>query len=202
VSFDTLIIGGGAAGMSCALLLGSAYEKPYSRNKEVGIILHQKTSHLQNALFNNVLGLAPGSKGMDLLKIGKEQLAQLYPSVVQIEKEKVKEVVFEKEGFKVITNKTVYKALNVVIAVGYTNLMKIKGLESYIIPHKKSPISKNRIQLINEDHLVAPGLYVAGSLAGHRSQYAIACGSGTAVATDILTKWNGGEHTKVHDKLK
>ena len=81
-------------------------------------------------------------------------------------------------------------------------MLKIEGLETYIIPHKKSPAGKNRIQLKNEDHLVAPNLYVAGSLAGHRSQFAIACGSGAAVATDILTEWNKGRHTKVHDKLK
>ena len=63
------------------------------------------------------------------------------------------------------------------------------------------PAAKNRIQLINEDHLVRPGLYVAGTLAGHRSQFAIACGSGAAVATDILTEWNNGNHAMVHDKF-
>lgn len=202
MNFDTLIIGGGAAGMSCALVLGSAHKKSYASNKKVGIILHQKISHLQNALFNNVLGLAPGTRGLDLLESGKKELKNLYPEVIQIEKEKVKEILFLENGFEVITNKSHYKTLNLIVAVGYANLNQIKGLESFIIPHKKSPSSKNRIQLSNEDHLVKPGLYVAGSLAGHRSQYAIACGSGTAVATDILTKWNNGEHTKIHDKLK
>ncbi|MGA8854513.1 MAG: NAD(P)/FAD-dependent oxidoreductase, partial [Christiangramia sp.] len=62
-------------------------------------------------------------------------------------------------------------------------------------------LSKNRVQLKNEDHLVKTGLYVAGTLAGWRSQFSIASGSGAAVATDILTVWNNGEHTKVHDKL-
>ena len=59
--FDTLIIGGGAAGMSCALVIGSALKKPFAVGKKAGIIAHQKTSHLQNALFNNVLGLTPGT---------------------------------------------------------------------------------------------------------------------------------------------
>ena len=88
-----------------------------------------------------------------------------------------------------------------VLAVGYTSPFRISGLEEYLIPHSKAKISKNRIQLKNKDHLVKPGLYVAGTLAGWRSQYAIASGSGAAVATDILTAWNNGEHTKVHDKL-
>lgn len=45
------------------------------------------------------------------------------------------------------------------------------------------------------------GIYVGGVLAGHRSQLSIAAGSGAAVATDILTLWNDGNHTVVHDAL-
>lgn len=202
MNFDVLIIGGGAAGMSCALILGSAKEKSYAENKNVGIILHQKTSHLQNALFFNVLGLAPGTSGKEILKNGSVHLKSRYPHVLQIEKEKVLEIVSETNGFVVKTNQALYFSTEVVVAVGYTNLMKIKGLEKYIIPHKKAPAIKERIQLINSDHLIERGMYVAGSLAGHRSQYAIACGSGAAVATDILTGWNNGVHAVVHDKLE
>lgn len=202
MNFDVLIIGGGAAGMSCALVLGSGLSKPYAEGKKVGIILHQKASHLNNALFNNVLGINPGTAGKDILLSGPKQLKEQYPEVIQLEKEKVLEISFIEKGFRIITNKHEYSAGNVVIAVGYTNLMKIKGLEPYVMPHQKAKASKNRIQLKNTDHLVAPGLFVAGTLAGHRSQFAIACGSGAAVATDILTQWNKGEHTKVHDKLK
>lgn len=202
MDFDVLIVGGGAAGMSCALVLGSGLSKPFAEGKKVGIIIHQKASHLNTALFNNVLGVSPGTAGKVILDSGVVQLKVQYPEIVQIEKEKVVGIIPLDKGFKVVTNKQEYNADNVVIAVGYTNLMRIKGLEEYIIPHKKAKASKNRIQLKNIDHLVAPGLYVAGTLAGHRSQFAIACGSGAAVATDILTEWNNGEHTKVHDKLK
>lgn len=202
MDFDSLIIGGGAAGMSCALVLGSAKEKAYAQNKQVGILLHQKASHLQSAVFNNVLGLPAGTPGSKILKEGPVQLNQLYPHVTQIIREKVKEISPASSGFLITTNKNSYTAKNVVVAVGYSDLLKIKGLEDYIIPHQKSPLAKNRIQLRNEDHLVKPGLFVAGTLAGHRSQFSIACGSGAAVATDILTIWNNGEHTKVHDKLE
>lgn len=44
-SFDVLIIGGGAAGMSCALVLGSAKNKPFAADKTIGIIMHQKPQH-------------------------------------------------------------------------------------------------------------------------------------------------------------
>ena len=199
---DALIIGGGAAGLSCALVLGSAKEKAFAKNKRIGIVIHQKTSHLQTALFNNVLGLEPGTLGADILKNGKKQLAKLYPHVEQIDKEKVLEISKIEDVFLVQTNKNSYQAKIVVIAVGYTNLMTIKGLESYIAPHPRSPIEKDRIWLKNTDHIVDNNLYVAGSLAGWRSQFAICSGSGTHVATDILTLWNGRNHTKVHDKIE
>ncbi len=201
MDFDVLIVGGGAAGMSCALVIGSALKKPFAEGKKAGIIMHQKSSDLQNALFNNVLGVPTGTPGEKILQTGPEHLSKTYPEINQIEKEKVKEITSEESVFRVITNKNSYTAKTVVVAVGYANTLRIKGLEEFIIPHKKAKASKNRIQLRNEDHLVKPGLYVAGSLAGWRSQFSIACGSGASVATDILTLWNDGEHTKVHDKL-
>ncbi|WP_178987188.1 FAD-dependent oxidoreductase [Winogradskyella schleiferi] len=199
--FNTLIIGAGAAGLSCALVLGSAKNKPFAEGKTIGIIAHQKTSHLQNALFNNVLGLQPGTLGSDILEDGKTQLANLYPHIFQFEKEKVTAIAKVSEGFIVTTNKNRYHSKIVVIAVGYTSLMTIKGLENYIEPHPRATIEKDRIWLKNKDHLIEENLYVAGTLAGWRSQFSMACGSGSHVATDILTLWNDGKHTKVHDKI-
>ncbi len=199
--FDALIIGGGAAGLSCALVLGSAKDKAFAKNKRIGIIVHQKTSHLQTALFNNVLGLPPGTTGASLLERGKIQLSTLYPHVEQINNEKVLEINKTKDFFTVKTNKRVYTAALVVIAVGYTNLITIKGLEQYIAPHPRAAKEKERIWLKNTNHLVEKNLYVAGTLAGWRSQFAIASGSGAHVATDILSLWNDGKHTKIHDKI-
>ncbi len=201
MTFDVLIIGGGAAGLSCALVLGSAKDKAFAKDKTITIITHQKTSHLQNALFNNVLGLQPGTLGSAILKDGKEQLNDLYPHVNQIENEKAVSIVKNTEGYTVETNKASYQSKIVVVAVGYTNLMTIKGLENYIEPHPRTAKEKDRIWLKNTDHLIEDHLYVAGTLAGWRSQFAMACGSGSHVATDILTLWNEGKHTKIHDKI-
>jgi uncharacterized FAD-dependent dehydrogenase len=182
-------------------VLGSAIKLPFVKNKRIGVFTHQKTSDLQNALFNNVLGLNPGTTGADILKSGKNQLANLYPQIEQIENEKVIQLKKEALGFQIKTNKNIYYSEIVVIAVGYTNLMTIKGLEQYIESHPRAKKEKNRIWLKNENHLIEKGLYVAGTLAGWRSQFAVASGSGAQVATDILTLWNDGKHTKVHDKI-
>jgi thioredoxin reductase len=198
--FDVLVIGGGAAALQCALVLGSAAKKPFAVDKKMGIIVHQKSSHLQNALFNNVLGISPGSLGSDILEQGKEQLATLYPEVLQIEDEKALSIHSEKELYTIKTNKGTYLSTCVVLALNYSKPFTIKGLEEYIEPHALTKPVKDRIQLKNKDFLIKKGLYVCGTIAGVRSQFAIAAGTGAAVATDILTLWNNNEHVKVHDK--
>jgi len=199
MNFDVLIIGGGVAGMSAALVLGSAKNKPFAENKRIGIIMHQKTSALNGALFNNVLGITPGTTGKELLENGRKQLAETYPHVVQIEKEKVTGVIPSETGFNITTNKNSYTSHIVVVAVGPSNLFNIKGLNQYIEPHQNLPAHKQRIQLKNTGHKITENLYVSGVLAGWRSQYATAAGSGAHVATDILTLWNGGQTAMVHD---
>lgn len=200
--FDVLIIGGGASGVSCAQVLGSAHKKAFVTNKKIGIILHQRGSMLQDALFYNAFGVPSGTLGKNLLEQASEVLHTQYAHVEQIVNEKVVRVTPLEVGFEIETNKGVYSSLEIVVAVNSTNTFHIEGLMEYVEPHKKSIASKNRIQLRNEDHLVAPGIYVAGTLAGHRSQLSIAAGSGAAVATDILTAWNGGIETHSHDSIR
>jgi thioredoxin reductase len=198
MNYDVLIIGGGVAGMSCALMLGSARSQSYATDKRIGIVLHQKTSSLQNAVFNNVLGLETNTTGSSILMNGKKQLTQLYPHVVQIDTEKVLSIASNGKTILVQTNKNLYRAKEIVIAIGPKNFA-IKGLEKYKELHQNIPPEKQRTQLKNVNHLVNEGIYVAGVLAGHRSQFAIAAGSGTSVATDIMCKWNNGKPVKVHD---
>ncbi len=199
-NFNVLIIGGGVAGMQCALVLGSGLSKPYALEKKVGIILHQRNSHLQNALFNNVLGVKPKTLGNDILSDGKEQLKTLYPQVSQIEDEKVCVVEKSKNGFIITTNKRCYTSSIVILALNYSKPFLIEGLDTYIIPHQNANPKKDRIQLKNKNFLIEEGLYVCGTIAGLRSQFAIAAGSGASVGTDILTLWNDGIPTKIHDK--
>lgn len=200
--FDVLIIGGGVSGVSCALVLGSAHKKPFVLDKKIGIITHQKTSSLQEAIFYNAYGVPSGKLGSELLAESVEHLQKLYPHITQIEGEKVLKVSGESPNFTVTTNKNSYQAKSIVVAIGYSNTFDIEGLIPFVEPHKKALAEKQRIQLRNEDHKVAEGIYVVGTLAGWRSQLAIAAGSGAAVATDILTLWNNGISSQSHDSIK
>jgi len=201
-SFNTLIIGGSAAELSCALILGSALDKPFATSKKIGIIIHQKNSALKNAELNNVMGFKKGTKGEAVLKFGLKQLSEDYSKIIQIEKEKVIKIDGGYPNFTVVTNKNSYQTKNVVVAVGPSNLFDIEGLNKFVQPHIGLPSQKERIMLKNTNHLVIKGIYVAGVLAGWRSQFAIAAGSGAQVATDILTEWNQGNPTMIHDAVK
>ena len=199
---DVLIIGGGVSGLSSALVLGSAHKKPFVQDKKIGIITHQKTSSLQEAIFYNAYGVPSGKLGSELLTESVQHLQESYPHVTQIEGEKVLKVVGQFPNFTVTTNKNSYQAKIIVVAIGYSNTFNIEGLMHYVEPHKKALAEKQRIQLKNEDHKVTEGIYVVGTLAGWRSQLAIAAGSGAAVATDILTLWNNGISSQSHDSIK
>lgn len=200
--FDVLIIGGGVSGMSCSLVLGSAKNRPFVADKKIGVFTHQKTSSLQEALFNNAYGIPPGTLGSDLMKESIAHLSETYPHIIQISGEKVLKIEGDFPEFTVTTNKKSYKTSIIVVGIGSANTFAIEGLMEYLEPHQKSLPEKQRIQLKNIDHKVAEGIYVTGTLAGWRSQLAIAAGSGAAVATDILTLWNGGIQTHAHDSIR
>jgi len=200
--FDVLIIGGGVSGMSCALVLGSAQHKSFALDKKIGIFTHQKASSLQEAVFFNAYGVTSGKLGMELLHESKEHLANNYTHIQQIPDEKVMQLEGNAGNFTITTNKNSYNSKIVVIGIGAGNPFSIAGLDEFVIPHQKVIPEKNRIQLKNTDHKVTEGIYVTGTLAGWRSQLAIAAGSGAAVATDILTLWNDGIHVQIHDSIR
>ena len=200
--FDTLIIGGGVSGISCAMVLASAKNKNFVANKKIGILTHQKNSALQEAIFNNAYGIAPGKLGSEILSESIEQLTHTYPHIIQIPEEKVLKITGYYPEFTVTTNRNSYKAKTVVIGIVSANTFAIEGLMQYVEAHKKALPEKQRIQLKNIDHKVTEGIYAIGTLAGWRSQLAIAAGSGAAVATDILTLWNDGIQTHSHDSIR
>ncbi len=201
-TFDVLIVGGGVSGMSCALVLGSAKNKPFASKKKIGIFTHQKSSALQEAVFNNAYGISPGKLGSELLVESKIHLSETYPHIIQIPEEKILKIEGEYLDFTVTSNKNTYKTQYIIVGIGSANTFDIEGLNQFVVPHQKALAEKQRVQLRNIDHKVIEGIYVIGTLAGCRSQLTIAAGSGAAVATDLLTIWNEGIPVQVHDSNK
>jgi len=187
--------------LSCSLILGSAKNKPFVANKKIGILTHQKTSSLQEAILNNAFGIMPGKLGSVILVETKLHLTEMYPHIQQIDNEKVNKIQGEYPNFTVITNKNSCATKIIVLAMGYSNTFAIEGLMRFVEKHQKAAPEKQRIQLKNIDHKVEDGIYVVGTLARWRSQLSIAAVSGASVATDILTFWNNGYSSQSHDKI-
>ncbi len=199
--YDLIIIGGGPAALSCALVVGSAEQKEYMKDKKIGIIANQKASDMNAAVLNNLYGVEQGVKGKDFLKDSLKQL-DMFKSIEKLNPDTVSSVLDKGEFYEVKTDKDSYQAKNVVLAVGHSKKVKdIEGLDKYVEKHVNTPAAMERFALKNKNLLVdEKGMFVAGVLSGCSSQVSIALGTGADVAVQLLTKWNGGEFDHHHDK--
>ncbi len=198
--FDLLIIGGGPAAISCGLVLGSAAEKPYIKNKKIGMIAYTKGSDLNAALLNNLFGVPSGTKGKKLIDSEFERL-KTFTSIEQLTAETITAIAKTNNGYKISTAKNTYEAVNVVLAIGHNPKIKdIKGLEDLIVAHSKSLPNVTKSALKNNNLIIKEGLYVTGTTANHASMAAISVGLGAEVAIRLLTTWNNGVFDHAHDK--
>jgi len=121
--YGVLIIGGGPAGMSAALVLGRSRIKTLILNTEKPRNL--VTTHSHGFLTQD------GKHPSDILKTAKEQLSK-YPSVTY-SIEKATDLKQDDEWYRVVTEKDEYLAKRVIIATGYKDNIEevgIKGLAS------------------------------------------------------------------------
>jgi len=199
MKYDVVIVGGGPAGLACADVLASANGKlPFMEGKRF-LVIDEGNSDLTRAEINNFPPIPFKKSGKELIEEMKKKVSQW--SNVEIVTDKVREIRGEKGNFTIKTEGgKEYKAGIVVLATGF-HKFEIEGLPVKVIPHKKAP-RPGKIQLeVNEKKEALPGVYVAGLLAGEQTMLAIALGSGTEVALNILSEW-ADKTVIVHDVLK
>ncbi len=197
INYDVAIIGGGAAGISCAITLSSVEEKFSWAKEKKYILFDDGDSDILRAKFYNVAGVTFGIEGEKLLSEIKDQLNK-FRSTTQIEESIIK-IEGEKGNFSIHSKNSSYLAKTVVLATGMHHFnIEMDGIE--VLPHNKI-MKPNKIKLNHDELKIKDGVFVAGLASGNKSMYAIACGEGTRVACDIFEEWTG-KFTVAHDSMK
>lgn len=195
--YDVLIIGGGAAGYSCALTLSSVENtQEWAKDKKY-LMLDNGKSDILKASFFNVPGVDLGIGGDSLLHKMQTQL-QNFDSC-ETKNETVTSLEKQGDTFTITTDLNSYEAKIVVLATGMhsfdikTNLVDIKEHTDVMKP--------NKICLHNNNNIISENLYVAGLASGAKTMFAIASGEGSKVACQIFKTWTG-KPAVAHDTLK
>lgn len=188
MKYDVLIIGGGAAGLTCGLTLASVRDK-FNWSKERNyLIIDDNNSDLCKARLFNAPGVEYGIHGCKAVELMKAQIQNF--DNIEIVDDTVIKAHEANDNFTVTTKSgQTYQAAIVVIATGM-HQFDIKGLHVDVCEHNRV-LKPNKIKLKNDNLKIRENLYVAGLAAGSKTMFAIAAGDGAQAACDIFEAWTG-----------
>ncbi len=192
--YSVAVIGGGVAGLSCALTLADGAKRfDFAKGKKF-LVVDNGSSDVLKAVLNNVPGVKKGTTGEEYLEFLKAQVEE-FEDVNLVEGE-VSEVSGSKGKFKIVlSDGREFEADLVVFATGFHSF-DIKTDLVEVVPHPRSP-RPGKIALKPK----AEGVYVAGLAAGEITMVAVAAGSGVDVACEILSEW-AGKVVVGHDRIQ
>ena len=191
--YSVAVVGGGVAGLSCALTLADGAKRfDFAKGKKF-LVVDSGSSDVLKAVLNNVPGVKKGTTGEEYLEFLKAQVEE-FEDVNLVEGE-VSEVTGSKGSFKIVlSDGREFEAEIVVFATGFHSF-DIKTDLVEVVPHPRSP-RPGKIALKPK----AEGVYVAGLAAGEITMVAVASGSGVDVACKILSEW-AGKVVVGHDRI-
>lgn len=192
------IVGGGPAGTACALTLEAAKRQGLLDALAVVTVIDSGHSDLQAASLWEVPGLPAGSSGPAILE---QMHVQLQNTTAQFQKDTVLHIERTEQSFTLACESGEQSDFDIlVLAGGYKHFEFQGNLDLKVQKHPYSP--KNRTCFVTDaEHRVAPGIYAAGNCSGQYSMFAVAIGSGTAVACQLLSDL-AHEPILVHDTLQ
>jgi thioredoxin reductase (NADPH) len=180
--FDTVIVGGGMAGLSAAVFLGRAGVR--------SCLLDAGESSLRRVeRVNNYIGFPDGVGGTKLLELGREQALRFGAGVNE---DSVTSITVETPGFVVRTGTQSFGCRFVILASNKRTDLAT-GLGLTLGGHG------GRFVSVDEDGRTAvPGCFAAGRITGKPSQAVIAAGDGARVAIAIIEQIRSGYYVD-HD---
>jgi thioredoxin reductase (NADPH) len=181
-SFDVLIIGGGMAGLSCALFAARA-------NLAVAVFDQGRSSLRRVERVYNYLGFPEGVGGSELIELGRRQAERFGAVFFDLDVARVER---RADGFLITAGDRDFGSRFVVLAANKrTDLATQLGL----------PLGGfgNRFVSVDGDGQTAiPGIYAIGRITGLPSQAVISAGEGARTAIAIVQKIRG-EYYVDHD---
>ena len=190
------IVGGGPAGLAAAATLASAKgHLPIMEDKKI-LVVDEGNSDLKRALLRNFPAVEIGALGPQVWEEMKRRVSSF--DNVDLVEGKVVSVTGEDGNFTLKTEDgREFQAEKVIIATGF-HKFDIEGLPVEVQPHAKAP-RPGKVQLkVDEKKRVMPGVYAAGLVAGDQTMVAIAMGSGTEAALNLLSDVVG-KTVVIHD---
>ena len=192
--YSVAVIGGGPAGLSCALTLADGARRfDFAKGRKF-LGVDGGSSDVLKAVLNNVPGVKRGTTGEEYLDFLRAQVEEFED--VNIVDGEVCEVYGEKGNFTVVlSDGRNFKSELIVFSTGFHSF-NIKTNLVEVVPHPRSP-RPGKIALKPK----SDGVYVAGLSAGELTMVAVASGSGVDVACRILSDW-AGKVVVGHDSIE
>jgi len=185
--YDVVIIGGGPAGASAAIITAKAGKKT--------LVIDSDQSVTKRAWIDNHYG-TEGISGPDLVASGKRQAIKFGAEFVTA---KATKIVAGDGSVSVETDGQSYEGSHVIVATGmFADLAEASGIAT-------KPGTEPRIKTIVEcgadGRTNLAGVWAAGTIAGVSMHTIITAGDGAKVAINVVSELNGERYVD-HDVLK